>query len=173
MLGQDLVAYRLTRGGTQYQGKRKPVVLYNSTQHAREWLSTEVTRRLFKYFLDHKNDASTDIPRILRSTEVWFVPVVNPDGYDYTFVSADTRFWRKNLRDNNGDDAITVGDGVDPNRNWVTKWRFDPEGASDDPSSETYRGTAPASEPEVAAYRELMARLRRRSSTSTTTPTAS
>ena len=27
--------------------------------------------------------------------------------------------WRKNLRDNNGDGAITVGDGVDPNRNFA------------------------------------------------------
>ena len=120
------------------------MVLYNSTQHAREWLSRRSTGALFKYFLDHKNDdRARTIPRILRSTEVWFVPVVNLDGYDYTFVSPDTRFWRKNLRDNNGDDAITDVDGVDPNRNWVTKWRFDPEGASDEPSSETYRGTAP------------------------------
>ena len=68
--------------------------------------------------------------------------------------------WRKNLRDNNDDGAITVGDGVDPNRNWPTKWRFDPEGASDNPASDTYRGPSPGSEPEVAAYRALMNRLK-------------
>ena len=87
------------------------------------------------------------------------MPIVNPDGYDYTFVTPGTRMWRKNLRDNNGDGAITVGDGVDTNRNWPTMWRFDPEGASDNPVSETYRGTAPASEPEVAAYRALQQQI--------------
>ncbi len=160
LLGQPLVAYRVTAGGARFNGARKPVVVYHSTQHAREWLSTEVQRRLFKYVLDHKDDAGTDIPRILRRTQLWFVPVVNPDGYDYTFVSEDTRFWRKNLRDNDADGAITAFDGVDTNRNWPEHWRFDPEGASDDPSSETYRGTGPASEPEVSAYRDLLADLR-------------
>ena len=118
----------------------KPVVLYHATQHAREWIATETNRRLFDYVLAHKNDPASGIPQILATTELWFVPVVNPDGYDYTFVSEDTRLWRKTLRDNDGDGLITTGDGVDPNRNWPTKWRFDPEGASDNPASETYRG---------------------------------
>ena len=55
------------------------------------------------------------------------VPVANPDGYDYTFSTQ--RFWRKTLRDNNGDGQITVGDGVDPNRNYPTKWGWDNEGS--------------------------------------------
>ena len=110
--------------------------------------------------LEHKNDPASGIPQILATTELWFIPVVNPDGYDYTFVSDSTRLWRKSLRDNNGDGAITTVDGVDPNRNWPTKWRFDPEGASDNPASETYRGPSPSSEPEVTAYRALMNRLK-------------
>ena len=71
------------------------------------------------------------------------MPIVNPDGYDYTFTAPATRLWRKNLRDNNGDGAITNVDGVDTNRNWPTKWNYDLEGASDDPSSETFHGTRP------------------------------
>jgi hypothetical protein len=157
LLGQDLVAYRMTKGDDDDDDK--PVVLYNAVQHAREWIAAETNRRLFKYMLDHKRDKSSSIPKLLRTTEVWFVPIVNPDGYDYTFVSQNTRMWRKNLRDNNEDGQITSVDGVDPNRNWPTKWRFDPEGASDNFASETYRGTGPASEPEVAAYRKLMEKL--------------
>ena len=40
---------------------------------------------------------------------------MNPDGYDYTFTSAEgTRLWRKNLRDVNGDGVIDHdNDGVD------------------------------------------------------------
>ena len=50
------------------------------------------------------------------------------------------RLWRKNLRDNNGDGQITVGDGVDPNRNFDEHWGYDNEGSSPDPADETYRG---------------------------------
>ena len=54
----------------------------------------------------------------------------NPDGYQYTFDHE--RLWRKNLRDNNGDGQITVGDGVDPNRNFAEHWGYDNEGSSPD-----------------------------------------
>ena len=87
------------------------------------------------------------------------MPIVNPDGYDYTFTAPATRLWRKNLRDNNGDGAITNGDGVDTNRNWPEKWNYDLEGASNDPTSETFHGSGPASEPEVKALRSLIKRV--------------
>ena len=150
-LGQQLAAFRVTKGAARTPQGSRPVVLYHATQHAREWIAVETNRRLFDYVLKHKNDPASGIPQLLETTELWFTPVVNPDGYDYTFVSDSTRLWRKTLRDNNGDGAITIGDGVDPNRNWPTKWRFDPEGASDNPASETYRGPSASSEPEVAA----------------------
>lgn len=88
------------------------------------------------------------------------MPVVNPDGYDYTFTAAGTRLWRKNLRDNNGDGQITNGDGVDTNRNFPFKWNWDLEGASADPADETFHGAGPASEPEVRAIRALESRIR-------------
>jgi hypothetical protein len=159
-LGQQLAAFRVTKGGASVRQGSRPVVLYHATQHAREWIAVETNRRLFEYVLAHKNDPTSGVPQILATTELWFTPVVNPDGYDYTFVSPNTRMWRKTLSDNNGDGVITVGDGVDPNRNWPTKWRFDPEGASDNPASDTYRGPSPSSEPEVTAYRALMNRLK-------------
>jgi hypothetical protein len=160
LLEQDLVAYRVTEGANRSADASKPVVIFNATQHAREWIAAETNRRLFDYIVKNKHNPTTGIPQLLKTTELWFVPIVNPDGYDYTFVQPETRMWRKNLRDVNGDGQITAGnDGVDPNRNWPTKWRFDPEGASDNPASETYRGAGPASEPEVKSYRDLLARL--------------
>ena len=86
------------------------------------------------------------------------MPVANPDGYDYTFT-AGNRLWRKNLRDNNGDGQITAGDGVDLNRNFSYRWGYDNEGSSPDPSSETYRGPAPNSEPETKALDRLFRRI--------------
>ena len=69
------------------------------------------------------------------------------------------RLWRKNLRDNNGDGQITAVDGVDPNRNFAYRWGWDNEGSSPDPSSETYRGPAPNSEPETRALDRLFRRI--------------
>ena len=83
--------------------------------------------------------------------------VANPDGYQYTFDVE--RLWRKNLRDNDGDGQITVGDGVDPNRNFPNHFGYDKEGSSSIPSSDTYRGPAPASEPETAAMKGLLDRI--------------
>ena len=42
VLGQDIMAYKVTRARSDEARRRRPAVLYNSTQHAREWISTEV-----------------------------------------------------------------------------------------------------------------------------------
>ncbi len=51
-------------------------------------------------------------------------------------------------------------DGVDLNRNWPFRWGYDNEGSSPAPSSDTYRGTKAASEPETRALDGLMRRIR-------------
>jgi Zinc carboxypeptidase/Immune inhibitor A-like, MAM domain len=161
VLGQDIVAYKVTKNARHEKDGSRPAVVYNATQHAREWISAEVERRLFKYVVENKDQTSGNaVKNLLAKNELWFVPITNPDGYDYTFTSPATRFWRKNLHDNNGDGAITNVDGVDPNRNWPTKWNYDLEGASAEPSSETFHGSGPASEPEVKALRGLIKRIR-------------
>ncbi|MFI9718867.1 M14 family zinc carboxypeptidase [Streptomyces sp. NPDC052396] len=148
--GQDILALKLTKNARHSHDGAKPSVLYLSNQHAREWITPEMTRRLMHYYLD-RYGKDQRITRIVDSTELWFVLSANPDGYDYTFQSPATRLWRKNLRDNNGDGKIGPGDGVDLNRNFPYKWGYDNEGSSPDPSSETYRGKSPGSEPETRA----------------------
>jgi hypothetical protein len=131
-------------------------VLYSAAQHAREWISVEVNRRLLHYFVDNygQDPVVTDL---VNNRELWFVLVANPDGYQYTFDTE--RLWRKNLRDNDGDGLITNIDGVDPNRNYDEHWSYDGEGSSSLLSSEDYRGTGPASEPETQAMQGLLNRL--------------
>ena len=68
------------------------------------------------------------IRQLLRQKELWFVPIVNPDGYDYTFTAAATRLWRKDLRDNNDDDAITNVDGVCPEPQLADEVELRPRG---------------------------------------------
>jgi hypothetical protein len=155
--GRELIALKVTQGARDKPDGSRPAVLYSSNQHAREWISLEVNRRLLHHFVDGWNSNNKGIKNILKSTELWFVISANPDGYQYTFDHE--RLWRKNLRDNNGDGQITAGDGVDPNRNFDEHWGFDNEGSSPDPADETYRGPSAASEPETRAMQGLIDRV--------------
>ena len=119
----------------------RPAALYSSLQHAREWISVEVNQRLLEWLIKMYRENKPDIVNLLQTTELWFVIVANPDGYQYTFDY--DRLWRKNLRDNDGDNKITPLDGVDPNRNFPEHWKFDDEGSASITSDETYRGPAP------------------------------
>ncbi len=155
--GKRILALKLTDDARKVRDGKRPSVLYSSTQHAREWITTETTMRLLRHYLANYGK-DPEITRLVNSRELWFVPVANPDGYDFTFTPGN-RLWRKNLRDNNGDGQIATGDGVDPNRNYATNWNYDQEGSSDDPSSETYRGPSAGSEPETRALDGLMRRV--------------
>ncbi|MFF2195645.1 M14 family zinc carboxypeptidase [Streptomyces sp. NPDC058157] len=148
--GKDILALKVTKDARKTLDGDKPSVLYMSNQHAREWITPEMTRRLMHHTLDNYGKDAR-ITKLVDSTELWFLLSANPDGYDYTFTSDDARLWRKNLHDNNGDGKITAVDGVDLNRNFAYKWGWDNEGSSPSPSSETYRGPKAQSEPETVA----------------------
>ncbi|HEY3070595.1 MAG TPA: M14 family zinc carboxypeptidase [Gaiellaceae bacterium] len=154
--GREIVALKVTRNARTVADGTRPAALYISMQHAREWISVEVNRRLLHYFVDNYG-TNADVTNLVNTRELWFVLVSNPDGYQFTFDSE--RLWRKNLRDNNSDGQITVGDGVDPNRNWPEHWNWDNEGSATLQSDETYRGTAPVSEPETQAMKGLLDRI--------------
>jgi hypothetical protein len=155
--GREIIAVKLTQGAPGLPDGARPAVLYSSTQHAREWISTEVNRRLMNHYIDRWRANDREIRKLLQTTELWFILVANPDGYQYTFDHE--RLWRKNLRDNNGDGQTQVGDGVDPNRNFPNHWGYDEEGSSSIQSSDTYRGPAAMSEPETQAMVGLLNRI--------------
>jgi len=147
--GRDIWAVRMTQGARGRPLGSRPAVLYQGTTHAREWISTEVSMRLLEWFLAERRAENPEVVDILETSELWFVPVVNPDGYEFTFT--DERLWRKNLRDNDANGDITNADGVDVNRNYPEHWNYDGEGSSSVNFSETFRGEGPASEPENQA----------------------
>ena len=99
--GREILAVKLTQGARGVADGTRPAVLFSATQHAREWISTEVDRRLMNHYIDRWRANDRDVRKLLQTTELWFIPVANPDGYQYTFDHE--RLWRKNLRDNNGD----------------------------------------------------------------------
>lgn len=78
--------------------------------------------------------------------EFWFVPAVNPDGYDYSHST--DRLWRKTRS------GSYICNGVDPNRNYPFHWGE--SGASPQRCDETYAGPKPLSEPETAAVARVL-----------------
>jgi len=122
-----------------------PALVLNATQHAREWGATMTCLYMAERLVE---TADTDplVAQILGRAEVLVIPVVNVDGYVFTWADSANRLWRKNRRNNGGGTF-----GVDNNRNWGFQWGG--AGASSDPASETFRGTAGFSEPETQAMR--------------------
>lgn len=119
-------------------------MLINGTQHAREWIAA-MTATCVADRLVRDQDKNPDIEAVVDSTELWLVPVVNPDGYQYSW--GQNRYWRKNRRG---------GHGVDLNRNFSVAWGGG--GSSGSKRSDTYRGERPFSEPETVALRDLARR---------------
>jgi len=137
----------------------KPAIFYMGAHHAREPLSTEVTFYILNHILQQYG-VDPEITTSVNTKEIWFVPIVNPDGHKIVLDQINTS-WRKNIRDNDNNGQITPAtpwnypDGVDPNRNYG--WQWGGEGSSSSPGTQTYRGPAAFSEPEVQAMRDLMA----------------
>ncbi|MGD8539223.1 MAG: M14 family metallopeptidase [Candidatus Aminicenantes bacterium] len=124
-------------------------VIITGCHHAREWISVEVPLYVAKHLAENYATDS-HIRDLLDRSQVWIVPLLNPDGLEYTIYFY--RYWRKNMRDNKNRTY-----GVDPNRNYDYMWGSDDEGSSPDSYSYVYRGPAPFSEPETQAIRELFA----------------
>jgi murein tripeptide amidase MpaA len=128
-------------------GTLAPAIVFDGTQHAREWGATMTTMYVADRLVE---TASTDpqVASLLGRAEFFVIPVVNVDGYFFTWANSANRLWRKNRRDN-GNGTF----GVDTNRNWGYQWGG--AGASTDPGSDTYRGPSPFSEPETIAMRNF------------------
>ena len=154
---REIIALRLTANEEDSADGDKPAALYSSLIHAREWITGEVNRRLLEWFIKGWREGKPAVTQILQTTELWFVLVQNPDGYQYTFDL--DRLWRKNLADNDEDGDISVLDGVDLNRNFPEHWKFDDEGSASIFTDQTYRGPSAASEPETAAIMEVFERV--------------
>ncbi|KAK2144085.1 hypothetical protein LSH36_786g00042 [Paralvinella palmiformis] len=78
---------------------------------------------------------------LLQKFDFYFLPVVNPDGYEYSFKK--DRLWRKSRKY----ESISGCHGIDLNRNWRFHWgEFY---SSDDPCSTIYQGRSPEDAIEV------------------------
>ncbi|MDZ7332439.1 MAG: M14 family zinc carboxypeptidase [candidate division KSB1 bacterium] len=129
-----------------------PSLLLTAAHHGNEPIGVEICLHVMNYLCRN----SSNDPKVktwLEKSEVWIVPVINPDGYRLNFSDSARLIWRKNMRDNNGDGRFSPeSDGVDLNRNYDYHW--DVRG-DHSPQSSYYCGSAPFSEPEIVAIRHL------------------
>jgi hypothetical protein len=149
--GRDIWAFKISDNPNVDEDE--PTVLFTGVHHAREPIGCYILVELARYLLDHYSTDSV-IQWLVDNREIWFIPIVNPDGYVYNQYS--DGYWRKNKRDNNNNGQFEEGyDGVDLNRNYGYMWGYDDIGSSPYPGDQTYRGPSPFSEPEAQAVRTL------------------
>jgi hypothetical protein len=145
--GRQIWTVRVTKNPDSPTGK--PEAWYHSLIHAREPESMEQTI-FYIYWLLENYGIDPLATYILNNRELYFTPVLNPDGYVYNQTTNPNGggMWRKNRRNNGG--GIF---GVDLNRNYGTYqfWNSTNGGSSTSSSSDTYRGTSPFSELETQA----------------------
>lgn len=131
----------------------KPEVFYNALTHAREPAGM-MSLVYFMWHLLQNYGTDSEATYLVDNRQMFFVLVVNPDGYEANRRIAPNGggMRRKNMRN-----VVTDNDaeGVDLNRNFGYMWGYDNTGSSPTPTAATYRGTAAFSEPENQRLRDL------------------
>ncbi|MET9097951.1 M14 family metallopeptidase [Streptomyces antibioticus] len=146
--GRDIVAVKISDNvGTD---EAEPEVLFTHHQHAREHLTVEMALYLLRE-LGAGYGTDSRVTNMVNGREIWVVPDLNPDGGEYDIATGSYRSWRKNRQPNSGSSYV----GTDLNRNWAYRWGCC-GGSSGSTSSETYRGAAAESAPEVKVVADFV-----------------
>ncbi|MFJ7121704.1 M14 family metallopeptidase [Streptomyces albogriseolus] len=146
--GRDIVAVKVS--DNVGADEAEPEVLFTHHQHAREHLTVEMALYLLRELgAGYGGDAR--ITKMVQEREIWIVPDLNPDGGEYDIATGSYRSWRKNRQPNSSSSYV----GTDLNRNWDYRWGCC-GGSSGSTSSETYRGSAPESAPEVKVVADFV-----------------
>lgn len=144
--GRDIWAIKVSDNAQVEEDE--PEILYLANLHAREVITPEILFHFLNHLVDHYGSDET-VTEIVDTRQIWMIPTTNPDGHVY--IENENPWWRKNRRLN---DNGTYG--VDLNRNFGYRWGYDHIGSSPYSSSNTYRGTAPFSEPETQVIRDFV-----------------
>jgi carboxypeptidase T len=180
--GRQLWALKMGKGADHK-------VLFTGCHHSREWISVEVPFLVAKFLIDNYSESPSDekgkrIKHLLDNREIWFVPLVNPDGHNHSVLIQ--RTWRPNRKEYvfDHDEVITAPRlgggsrsikvkagsyrGVDLNRNYPSaNWGQETEATSRDPADSKYgiwAGPSAGSEIETQAIVALLAAQKFRSS---------
>lgn len=153
--GRDLLLIKLGKGDNK--------ILFCGSHHAREYISTTfLMKTIDEYALAYQTSGvygNYNVVELLDKFTVYIVPMVNPDGVNLVInginsvkdiesvkkiklIQSSYKAWKANIR------------GVDLNRQYPVAWNKNATSPKV-PASEKYKGSAPATEPEVKAMMEL------------------
>ncbi|XP_049786268.1 carboxypeptidase B-like [Schistocerca cancellata] len=137
--GRPLDIIQISSGG----GGSRPVILIDAGIHAREWIAPAAALYVINQLVENAAESA-----LTDSVDWHIVPVLNPDGYEYTFT--EDRMWRKTRSTTTSPNCP----GVDGNRNFDFHWNE--VGADSYPCSDVYAGPQAFSEPETQALRDYI-----------------
>lgn len=146
--GRDLTLIKLGKGETK--------LLLLGAHHAREYItSTFLMETVDTYAASYQADTGNPLDLVT----VYIVPMVNPDGVNLVQNGPDAAKdpqavkAMRMLKESYSEWKANIN-GVDLNRQYPCHWE-EKASNTDVPSSEMYKGTAPATEPEVQAVMKL------------------
>jgi extracellular matrix protein 14 len=134
--GRDIPALRVGLDKQRHQKRKSPrkTILITGGLHAREWISVSTVNYLADMFASKfgKDDV---VDSMLNEFDLVLVPVLNPDGYEYTW-NVD-RLWRKSRQNT----TMRYCHGYDLDHSFGYHWSAADQ--QNDPCSESYGGNEP------------------------------
>ncbi|KAG2789710.1 hypothetical protein Pcac1_g961 [Phytophthora cactorum] len=140
--------------------RKIPQALFTGMHHAREPISMMNLVYTIDILTSDYSNGDLAALELLTSRQLWFILVVNPDGYAHNEMA---RVWEHNKMGQRKSGAPTCDRsppdaGVDLNRNYDACFARDSKGSSNDPCGDDYNGPRAFSEPETQAVRSIVER---------------
>lgn len=135
------VVHLSVKDNTQAHENKKTVVITGGV-HAREWISVSSVLYTIYSMLNFYQEN----PSIFTNLDFLFIPVLNPDGYEYTWTN--DRLWRKNRQET----VLPRCFGIDIDHSYDYHWTY----SSDWACGEDYSGEAPFEAIESKIWNEYL-----------------
>ncbi|CAG9942145.1 unnamed protein product [Clonostachys rosea f. rosea IK726] len=132
--GRDIPALRVGVSGQSSSSSPRKTIVITGGLHGREWISTSTVNYLAWSFITSFGKEPM-ITKLLVEFDIVFIPVVNPDGFEYTW-NVD-RLWRKSRQQT----GLRYCRGMDLDHAFGYEW--DSARHQTDPCSESYGGEQP------------------------------